>query len=187
VILDSSAVAQHAYIVRFNGSQHPIQRLISGTGLQLTTPLNPLSLSPLTHSIQSATGLNRRYDYILPNALLFSNIQSSQVFRTDLLNPVPSNLNTNDDIVASDHLPVLMMFYNPFAQPFSLTSIIRSNQNLALTWQSVPGQSYRVESSSVLATGWVTFADNLLATSFDTRLSTNVPASSELFRVKRMD
>jgi hypothetical protein len=33
----------------------------------------------------------------------------------------------------------------------------------------------------------VTFADNLLATSFDTRLSTNVPASSELFRVKRMD
>jgi len=89
------------------GSQQPIQRLTNNTGLQLTTPLNPFTLSPLTRSIQSTNGLNRRYDYIFPNPLLFSNIQSSQVFRTDLLNPVPSNLNSNDDIVAFGHLPVI--------------------------------------------------------------------------------
>jgi endonuclease/exonuclease/phosphatase family metal-dependent hydrolase len=72
------------------GSQQPIQRLTNNTGLRLTTPLNPFTLSPLTHSIQSAGGLDRRYDYILPCTLLFSNIQSSQVFRTDLLTNFPS-------------------------------------------------------------------------------------------------
>ena len=81
-------------------SQQPIERLTNGTGLILTTPVNPFTLSPLTHSIQSTSGLDRRYDYIFPNTLLFSNIQSSQVFRTDLLAPPPPNLYTNDDVVA---------------------------------------------------------------------------------------
>jgi len=64
--------------------------------------LNPYTLTNFTHSIQSSNGPGRRYDYILPNGLLSANIASSQVFRTDLLNPVPLNLNSNDDIVASD-------------------------------------------------------------------------------------
>ena len=168
------------------GSQQPIQRLTNGTGLRLTTPLNPFTLSPLTHSIQSPNGLNRRYDYIFPNPLLFSNIQGSQIFRTDLLNPVPPNLNSNDDIVASDHLPVLMVFNNPFTQPFALTAFDRSNQDVVLTWQSVPGQSYRVETSADL-TNWLTLADALLATTGSFTFGTNFPASVQFFRVKRLN
>ena len=50
-----------------------IQRLISApTGLQLTTPLNALTGSERTWSIQDADGLTVRYDYILPCGLLFS-------------------------------------------------------------------------------------------------------------------
>jgi endonuclease/exonuclease/phosphatase family metal-dependent hydrolase len=166
------------------GSKQPIQRLTTATGLQLTTPLNPISLENLTHSIQGA--LDRRYDYILPNSLLFSNIQSSQVFRTDLLNPVPPNLNSNDDIVASDHLPVMMVFNNPFTAPFLLTSITRSNTTTSLTWQTVPGQSYRVEISSNLVS-WATLVDTTSATSYAITFTTNLPAAPQFFRVKRLN
>jgi hypothetical protein len=166
------------------GSQQPIQRLINGTGLQLTTPLNPVSLSNVTHSIQGT--LDRRYDYIFPCNLLFSNIQSSQVFRTDLLNPVPSNLNSNDDIIASDHLPVMMVFNNPFTQPFMLTSFTRSNAVVALTWQSVPGQLYDVETSGDLSS-WTMLVDSLLATNYSYSFTTNAPAPAGFFRVKRLN
>jgi hypothetical protein len=137
-----------------------------------------------TSSIQ--TGPDRRYDYILPCTLLFSNIQSSQVFRTDLLTNFPSNLYSNDDKVASDHLPVLMVFNNPFTKPFVLTSFTRNNQNLSATWEAVPGQSYRVESSSNL-TSWTTLVDNLLATNYNFTVNTNLPASAQFFRVKRLN
>ena len=92
-----------------------IQRLVSApTGLQLATAVNPFTGSELTWSIQDTDGLTRRYDYILPCAMLSSNIVSSQVFRTDLLTPMPPNLYSNDDTTASDHLPVFMVFANPF-------------------------------------------------------------------------
>ena len=73
-----------------------LQRLVSApTGLQLTGPVNPFTGSELTISIRD--GLTKRYDYILPCAVLFSNLVSSQVFRTDLLNPLPPNLYSDDD------------------------------------------------------------------------------------------
>ena len=76
---------------KYYTSSHPIQRLIAApTGLYLTTPLNPVTVSDLTLSIRST--LDVRFDYILPCGLLYSNIASSEVFRTDLLNPLPSNL-----------------------------------------------------------------------------------------------
>jgi endonuclease/exonuclease/phosphatase family metal-dependent hydrolase len=168
------------------GSQHPIERLTNSTGLKLTTPVNPVTLSPLTHSIQSTNGLNRRYDYIMPNTLLFANIRSSQVFRTDVLNPPPANLMTNDDVVASDHLPVLMVFNNPFTRPFSLTGVGRTNAAVSLTWESVPGQSYRAEASPDL-TSWGVFGDSALATNNSLTLSTNLTAPAQFFRVKRLD
>ncbi len=168
------------------GSQQPIQRLISGTGLKLTTPVNPFTLAPLTHSIQNTNGLNRRYDYILPNTLLFSNIQSSQVFRTDLLTPAPPGLCTNDDVVASDHLPVMMVFNNPFTRPFRVTSVTRTNEAVSLTWESVPGQAYRIEASSNL-TNWAVLADSLLATNYSLTLTTNLTAPSQFCRVKRLN
>ncbi|HEU0009546.1 MAG TPA: endonuclease/exonuclease/phosphatase family protein [Verrucomicrobiae bacterium] len=168
------------------GSRQPIQRLTSGTGLNLTTPLNPFTQVPLTFSIQSSAGLSRRYDYILPNTLLFSSILSSQVFRTDLLAPVPPDLNTDDSVVASDHLPVLMVFNNPFTQPFRVTSLTAADDSVSLTWESVPGQSYRVEASSIL-TNWTALADNLLATNYSLTVTTNLSVPTQFFRVKRMD
>ena len=67
-------------------------------------------------------GLSRRYDYILPSTLLFSNMQSSQVFRTDLLAPLPPGLNGDDDAVASDHLPVLAEFTRDILPPRGIST-----------------------------------------------------------------
>jgi endonuclease/exonuclease/phosphatase family metal-dependent hydrolase len=163
-----------------------IQRLISApTGLQLTTPLNALTGSERTWSIQGANGLTVRYDYILPCGLLSSNITSSQVFRTDLLTNPPPPLKTNDNTTASDHLPVMMFFGNPYARPFRLISIARSNEAVALTWESVPGQPYRVDMSSNLS-AWSVLASNLLATNLSFTLNTNATGDPRFFRVYRV-
>ena len=163
-----------------------IQRLISApTGLQLTTPLNALTGSERTWSIQDADGLTVRYDYILPCGLLFSNITSSQVFRTDLLTNPPPPLKTNDNTTASDHLPVIMFFGNPYARPFRLISIARSNEAVALTWETVPGQPYRVDVSSNLS-AWSVLTSNLLATNLSFTLNTNATGDPQFFRVYRV-
>lgn len=165
-------------------SGQPVQKLISPpTGLQLTTPVNPISGNDLTLSIQST--LDVRFDYILPCGLLFSNIVSSQVFRTDRLNPVPLNLNSNDDKVASDHLPVFMVFANPYDKPFRLISVTRTNPAVTLKWESVFGQPYRVESSTNLAQ-WTTLAANLVATNVTFTYSTNLPDVLRYFRIYRV-
>ncbi len=163
-----------------------IQKLISSpTGLQLTTPLNPFSHDERTFSIQSSGGLTKRYDYIMPNGLLFSNILDSQVFRTDLLPDPPASLLANDDSTASDHLPVMMIFANPYAKPFRLTSIVRSSPSVTLTWESVVGQPYRVEASSNLV-DWVSLAGNLVATGPFFTFSTNVSDNLDFFRIYRL-
>ena len=168
-------------------SGQPIQRLLSPpTGLQFTSPTNPFTGSPtndMTESIRDSH-LTVRFDYIMPCPLMFSNILTSQIFRTDKLFPVPPNLNSNDDRIASDHLPVLMVFNNPFQNPFQLLSVTRSNLALGLNWQSVPGQGYAVESSSDLV-NWTTFATNLMATNFSMTFNTNAPVSLQFFRVRK--
>ena len=163
-----------------------IQRLISApTGLQLTTAVNPFTDSERTWSIQDANnGPTMRYDYILPCAMLSSNIVNSQVFRTDLLYPVPPNLYSNDDKIASDHLPVFMVFGNPFNLPFRLLTIGRTNQIVTLQWESSSNRQYRVEVSSNL-TAWTPLATNLVATDVDFTFTTNVPDSVKFFRVYR--
>ncbi len=167
------------------GSQGPIQRLASSpTGLQLTGPFNPATRSELTYSIQSLP-LTRRYDYILPSGLLYSNVIFSQVFRTDLLSNPPPPLLAADDDTASDHLPVLMIFGNPYDQPFRLLSIGGPNPVVTLTWQAVAGQRYRVEISSNLS-NWTTFADDLLATNATLSLVTNLVGPGNYFRVYRL-
>ncbi|MEP6664072.1 MAG: endonuclease/exonuclease/phosphatase family protein, partial [Verrucomicrobiota bacterium] len=166
------------------GSQQPIQRLVNAaTGLQLTTPLNPITGSELTFSIQAAS-LTKRYDYILPGGLLFSNIVSSQIFRTDLLSPVPSGVLGNDDQTASDHLPVMMSFANPYATPFRISSITWNNQFLTLNWESSGGRQYRVESSTTL-TNWAPFSGTILATGTNLTFSTNVSGDKIFLRVYR--
>jgi hypothetical protein len=167
------------------GNPQSIQRLIRApTGLQLTTAVNPFTDSELTWSIQDADGLTKRYDYILPCAMLSSNIVSSQVFRTDLLSPVPPNLYSNDDKIASDHLPVFMVFGNPFNAPFRLLAIGRTNQIVSLQWESASNRSYNIEVSSNLA-AWMPLATNLTATGADCTFTTNVPSEVKFFRVQR--
>jgi endonuclease/exonuclease/phosphatase family metal-dependent hydrolase len=161
-----------------------IQRLVSApTGLQLATPVNPFTDSELTISIRDDNGLTKRYDYILPCAMLFSNIVGSQVFRTDLLYPVPPNL-YSDDENASDHLPVFMVFANPFNVPFRLLSIGVTNQVVSLKWESTSNRQYHVEVSSNL-TAWTLLVTNLAATGADFTFSTNVPSDVKFFRVRR--
>ena len=139
-------------------SGQPIQRLTSPpTGLFLTTPVNSITHTDLTVSIQ-ATKLTARFDYILPCNLLFSNILSSQVFRTDLLtNPPPTPpLLTNDDKSSSDHLPVMMVFGNPYV--FRLTSIAWNNPGTTLQWNSLSNGVYRVSYKTNLAdVNWASF------------------------------
>ncbi len=165
-------------------TNQPVQRLISApTGLQLTTPRNPFNSDDRTWSIQGS--LSVRLDYLLPCGLLFSNIASSQVFRTDLLTNPPPPLLADDDITASDHLPVLTVFNSPYDKPFRLLSITRSNPSVTLTWQSVSGQPYRVESSSNL-TVWTGLASNLVASGTSYSFVTNVTGSTRFFRVFRV-
>jgi endonuclease/exonuclease/phosphatase family metal-dependent hydrolase len=164
-----------------------VQRLTDPpTGLQLTTPFNPFDHSELTFSIQSTDGLDHRYDYILPCGLLFSNATSSQVFRTDRLNPVPPNLNSNDDRIASDHLPVMMFFANPYDRPFRLLSITRDSPSVSVSWQSVPGQRYEVQGSVNLVV-WTTLVSNLTASGSVMSFATNLTEPIRYFRVRHAD
>jgi endonuclease/exonuclease/phosphatase family metal-dependent hydrolase len=166
------------------GSQQPIQRLTNSTGLVLTTPTNQFNGSSLTFSIQAAS-MTRRYDYIMPCDLLFANIASRQVFRSDLLPSPPPPLLATDSETASDHIPVLMTFNNPYDKPFQLLSFTRSNLTVTLNWQSVPGQPYRVESSTNL-TAWSTLANNLVATGSIFTYATNLNDAARFFRVYRV-
>jgi len=161
-----------------------IQKLIDPTtGLTLTNPRNPVTSSINTYSTATANP-SSRLDYMFPGSLLFSNIRTSQVFRTDRLTPVPPDLNSNDCKLASDHLPVLMVFNNPYDKPFKLISIARTNPTVTLRWESIPGQPYQVEASSNLA-NWSTLANNLVATGANYTFSTNLNDAMRLFRVQR--
>ena len=165
-------------------SGQPIQRLVSNpTGLRLTTPRNPYSDSDLTLSIRTA--LNVRFDYILPCDSLFSNLASSQVFRTDLLPILPTPLLGSDGRTASDHLPVMMVFNLPATAPaFRMLSLARTNNNVTVVWQTEPGVIYNLETSPKF-TGWTTLVSGLVATGAQISVSTNLPASTLFFRVSR--
>jgi endonuclease/exonuclease/phosphatase family metal-dependent hydrolase len=161
-----------------------LQRLVNAaTGLQLATPVNPFTDSELTISIRDAAGLTRRYDYVLPCGMLSSNVVSSQVFRTDLLVPLPPNL-YSDDENASDHLPVFMVFANPFNAPFRLLSLGLTNQLVSLKWETTSNRQYHLETSSNL-TLWTPWVTNLTATGADLAFTTNVSGEIKFFRVRR--
>ena len=89
-----------------------------------------------------------------------------------------------DDKTASDHLPVFMVFGNPFNPPFRLLSLGRTNQIVSLQWESASNRSYNIEVSSNLI-AWTPLATNLAATNVDCTFTTNVPDSVKFFRVYR--
>lgn len=158
-----------------------IQRITNGTGLKLTTPLNPFTLTRMTHSIQGA--LDARFDYVMPAGVLSSNIVASQVFRTDLLPPpLPLNLNSNDDIIASDHLPVVMVFNYP--DPALRATLSVSNQTVTLTWPALVGRSFTIQSSTNLST-WAVAASNLVALSAQPTWTTTATNAARFYRVVR--
>lgn len=164
-------------------SGHPIQRLTgSPAGLQMTIPVNPVTLTGLTESIQGT--LDTRFDYILPCALLFSNIAGGEVFRTDLLTNFPPNLFSNDDKIASDHLPVLMVFKNPFNTPFRLLSCGLTNRTVTLKWESQSNRTYNIETSSNL-TAWIPLVTNRATTNDISSFTTNVTDAAKFFRIYR--
>jgi endonuclease/exonuclease/phosphatase family metal-dependent hydrolase len=168
------------------GNLQALTRLASvPTGLQLVTPLNLFTGSEQTWSIQDTDGLTRRYDYILPCALLASNVVGSQVFRTDLLSPPPANLYSNDDRTASDHLPVFMVFGNPFNTPFRLLSVGITNNIISLTWESQSNYTYAIEVSSNL-TVWTPLAGNVVTSGDHFTFRTNAPDAPQFFRVYRV-
>lgn len=167
-----------------SGSQQPIHRLIAAaTGLQLTTPINPFTANELTFSIQSASGLTRRYDYILPSGLLFSNMAEAKVFRTGVLPELPPPLLADDDYTASDHLPVMMVFYYP-DPPLRATQWV-SNDMIVLRWPTLLGRRYNVESATDLA-GWSVAVSNLIANSTQETWSTNLTGAAHFYRIVRV-
>ncbi len=161
-----------------------IQRLISApTTLRLTNPTNPFSGSGDTYDSRTP---NSRIDYIFPCTQLASNIMAAQVFRTDLLSPTPTNLLKYDSTNASDHLPVLMTFANPFNTPFKVVSITRSNSGVALKWESATNRFYSVQASTNL-TQWTVLASNLFATGTNFTFTTNSLTEREkFFRIHRV-
>ncbi len=164
-----------------------IQRLLSpAMNSHLTNPSNPVTGRINTFST-STPNPSSRIDYIFPCGLLSANIAAGQVFRSMVLtNPAPPPpLLTNDEKTASDHLPVMMVFQNPYSKPFHITSLTRSNLNVALQWESVFGQPYQVEVSSNL-NSWSVLASNLTATSNTVTLATNVTGDIRFFRVHRV-
>jgi endonuclease/exonuclease/phosphatase family metal-dependent hydrolase len=168
--------------IPLNQNLQPIQRLLAApVGLQLTTPLNPFTLSAFTHSIQGS--MDARIDYVLPNGLLSSNVVASQVFRTDLLPaPLPANLNSEDSVVASDHLPVVVVFNYP--DPPLQVTLSGSNQMLTLTWPALVGRSFNVEASTNLLT-WTAAATNLVAYSAQGTWTTTTTNAAQFYRVLR--
>jgi hypothetical protein len=90
----------------------------------------------------------------------------------------------NDAATASDHLPVLMRFNNPYDRPFRLLAVTRTNLAVTLQWEAVPGQPYRVESSTNLTT-WDAVANNLVATSNSYTFGTNLNDDVRYFRIHR--
>ena len=162
----------------------PIQRLISTpTGLRLITPINPFTLGSNTFSIRAS--VSDRIDYVLPGGLLFSNLASSQIFRTDRLTPLPSNLTSNDSRIASDHLPVVVSFHNPYDTLFRFTSVAPSNQFLNVSWQATTGRTYRVESSTNFTT-WTSNSPNLFAATTNLSWSVNRGAARQFLRIYRL-
>ncbi len=164
-----------------------IQELLSAPmTLRLTRPTNSVTGSINTYTIRGS--VSERIDYIFPCAFLASNIIGGQVFRTDLLTNLPPNLFANDDKDASDHLPVLLTFANPFNTPFKLLAVARTNQSVTLQWESQKNRTFRIEASTNLVT-WFAFTTNLLTTTTNSPYvftTNNVNDRIKFFRIYRV-
>jgi len=166
--------------------QGAMPRVINAaTGLQLTTPRNPFNNDERTHSSRNENP-SIRFDYILPGPLLFTNIATNWIFRTDFLNPIPVSLRSDDTQVASDHLPVLTTFQNPYRQPFVLKAAVRvENQTATISWNSQAGSNYLVRGSYNLA-NWFNVSPIITATNTNSSWSGSLVPGGMCFRIQAM-
>ncbi len=166
--------------------QHAIGTLLSTpTGLHLTSPVNPITGSEKTWDSGSPS---IRFDYVMPSGLLFSNYvsASSLVFRSDeynALHPLPPGVAPNATLIATNHLPVLAVFNNPYS-PFPILSCTNNGTLLTLRWQSQINAHYTVETSSNCVT-WTIQASNLVASATNYTWTTSPTAPTRLYRILR--
>jgi len=160
----------------------PLQRLLSGpAGLTLTTPLNPYTLSRFTHSIQGS--MDSRFDYVMPAGVLVENVAVSQVFRTDLLTPLPAGLLETDSVTASDHLPVHLIFNYP--DPYLQLTLVVTNESVVLSWPSLMGRQFAVQGSTNLL-DWDSLETGMTATNSMSTWTTSAAAGVGFYRVVRL-
>jgi hypothetical protein len=78
----------------------------------------------------------------------------------------------------------MVMSQNAPDLPYSIVSLVVSNQVGTFTWESVSGRQYTVQSSADLTT-WSNFTGPITATGTNVTCVTNVPAEAQFFRVYR--
>ncbi len=166
-------------------SKLPIQTLASiPTGLLLDTPVNPVTTQDFTLSIQGT--LNVRFDYVMPCEWLGTNYLYSEVFRSDVLTNTPlTGLLLADSKAASDHLPVI----SAFRIPGQVTPLVVSGDYKLLSWETMPGERYRILSSVELQTPlaeWTAEETNYLATGYVAKVSLVSTSSSRFYRIERL-
>jgi len=163
--------------------QDAMQRIISdATGLHLTTPRNPFNNDERTHSSRNPNP-SIRFDYILPGQILFTNLSTNWIFRTDYLSPVPAGLQGDDVQVASDHLPLMAIFKNPYATPTPLKAAVRiENQTVIVSWNSAAGNNYVVRGSFNL-TNWFNVSQTITANGTNSDWTGALVPTSMFFRV----
>ncbi len=163
-------------------SQQPLDRLVNAaTGLRLTTPLHGNSDE---RTWSARFGLQLRYDYVLPGGRLFTNLVHSQVFSVaSISNRTAAGLPASDGI-ASDHLPLLMVFRSPDAADFQITRITPGQGGLELSWEALPEFNYRVETSTHLPF-WSPDGETLQTTGTNLNVLLKLNGPERLFRVRR--
>lgn len=166
------------------GSQRPIAKLVNpATGLRLLTPRAPGSTSEKTWSTRGP-GLWYRLDYVLPGGLLFSNVVRAVVFRTATLQPLPPGLNRDDEITASDHLPLWVEFAHPEAPSFRILRVAAGGHRLRLVWESAPGFEYTPEFTGDWQV-WTPLSPELIGVGPELNWEGAAPAAPAFFRVRR--
>jgi endonuclease/exonuclease/phosphatase family metal-dependent hydrolase len=164
--------------------QGAMLRIINdATGLRLTTPREPLTNDERTWSSRNPNP-TIRFDYILPGQLLFTNIATNGIFRTDYLNPTPAGLLADDSQVAADHLPVLTVFRNPDRLPPVFKAGVKVEaQTVTVSWDSTPMHKYVVRGSFNL-TNWITVSATITATGTNSNWSGSLVPGGMFFRVQ---
>lgn len=166
------------------GSQRPIAKLVNpASGLRLLTPRAPGSTSEKTWSTRGP-GLWYRFDYVLPGGLLFSNVVRAEVFRTATLQPLPPGLNRDDEITASDHLPLWVEFAHPEAPVLRISRLELRGDRMTLAWEAAPGFEYMAEFTSDWRT-WTGLSPALSGEGPELLWEGPAPPAPAFFRVRR--